>query len=322
MKLNKNKIKHLAWQYFNITLGVLILDFGFYFFFEPINLVSGGMMGLAQIFAPIYSKLSWFTPSIFLYVANTICLIVGLVFLGREFFIKTIYATLASPTFLLVFENTCDQRFFMQNIDSTVGRYIVATICGSACVGFGIGIAMKYHGSTGGMDVIQKLFSKIFKVPLSKTMYFTDAVIVIFSGFILRDIDGSSLGYTYNFEIEPVLYGILTVVITSYIIDTIVLNAKSRRTVYVITDHPIEIRDMIYKTFDRGVTFNSVTGAYTGSEKTMVICTMDKIEAYKIRDLIMPIDEKAFTFITSCKEVLGEYESRNYSQAFRKNKEK
>ena len=51
-------------------------------------------------------------------------------------------------------------------------------------------------------------------------------------------------------------------------------------------------------------------GAYTNKERTMVICTMDKNEAYRIVGMISKVDPKAFTFVTSCKEVRGEYDKR------------
>ena len=96
----------------------------------------------------------------------------------------------------------------------------------------------------------------------------------------------------------------------AYIIDFICLSARSRRTVYVITDNPEGIKELIYKELDRGVTFTKVTGAYTSLERTMVICTMDKNEAYRITAKIMEIDPEAFMFTTSCKEVRGEYTKR------------
>ena len=42
----------------------------------------------------------------------------------------------------------------------------------------------------------------------------------------------------------------------------------------------------------------------------MVICTMDKNESYRMSSIITSVDPKAFTFVTSCKEVKGEYDKR------------
>ena len=299
-------VKRKFKQYCLITLGVLILDIGFYFFLDPAGIVSGGTMGLAILFTPLINKAwSWFTPSIFLYIVDVVALFMGLFFLGREFFIKTIYATVLSPSIIFLFERVFDDQFFLQSITDPGTVKIVGLLCGAILSGAGVGIAIKNNGSTGGMDVFQKIMSKYMKVPMSVSIYLTDWVIVLFSGFVIR-----AEGFTYIYQIENVVWGSIGVLMQAYIIDFICLSAKSRRTVYVITDNPDGIKELIYKELDRGVTFTKVTGAYTSMERTMVICTMDKNEAYRITSMISEYEPQAFTFVTSCKEVRGEYEKR------------
>lgn len=301
LNLKKLKIKKILKQYIWITFGVFLLNLAFFFFLDPAEIVTGGMMGVSIIVEPYLLKIgSWFTPSIFLYIVNGICLILGLVFLGKDFFLKTIYATLVQPSILFVFERTMNPNFFYDTItDGNQG--FICLICSSILAGLGIGIAVKYNGSTGGMDVIQKIISKYFKVPMSTTMYVTDAIIVLYSGFSFNP-------FTYN--IERVVLGVSGVIAVGFIVDFVALSLKPRRTMYVITKNPELIKDLIYKNLDRGVTFNKVIGGYTGDEQVMVICTMDKNEAYRMTSIVAEEDPKAFTFVTSCKEVRGEYEKR------------
>ncbi len=292
-------IKRKLNQYFQISLGVFLLDVGFYFFLDPAKLVTGGMLGLAIVLEPALQSIGpWFTTSIFLYIVNIITLIIGGILLGKDFFIKTIYASLFSPTVMLILEQTLSPTLVMDTVSQS-GYYIIALVCGSILTGLGIGIAVKNNGSTGGMDVIQKIMSKFLHVPMSKTMYLTDWVVVLISGFSFVG------GVAYH--IELVIYGFVAVFACSIIVDMIALNARSRRTAYIITEHPIEVRDIIYQNISRGVTFCEVQGGYTGRERTMVICTLDKNEAYRLTDYIKEVDPKAFSFITSCKEVVGEY---------------
>ncbi len=71
-------IKKRMIQYIYIAIGVILLDFGFYFFTNPANLVFGGMMGISILLEPYYTQLgSWFTNSIFLFIANGIALVIG-----------------------------------------------------------------------------------------------------------------------------------------------------------------------------------------------------------------------------------------------------
>lgn len=298
--MNKEKMKKLLIQYAFVALGVLLLDLGFYFFINPAKIVLGGMMGLSIILEPYFSKLgNWFTSSIFLFIGNGIALIIGGLLLGKDFFFKTIFASVFSPLVVFAFEHWFDPNFFMGSV-SQGGYYLVALICGCVIQGIGLGIALKYNGSTGGMDVIQKIMSKYLHVPYSKTMYLTDWVIVIASGVTFMN------GFNYN--IEMVLYGIIGVFAVSILVDTIVLNAKRRRTAYIITNQPEAIKKVIYDTIGRGVTFVDAVGGYTGDHKTMVICTMEKNEAYKVTELLEEVDADAFCYVSSTREIIGEYD--------------
>ncbi len=299
--LKRIKAKKFIKQYAWITFGVFLLDLAFFFFLDPAGIVTGGMMGIAIIVDPYLMKIgSWFTPSIFLYIVNGICLFLGLFFLGKDFFIKTIYASLIQPSILFIFEKTMDPLFFYNTITNT-NQGFICLICSSILSGVGIGLAVKYNGSTGGMDVIQKIISKYFRVPISSTMYVTDAIIVLIAGFAFNP---------FSYNIERVILGVSGVIAVGYIVDFVALSLKPRRTMYVITKNPELIKDLIYKNLDRGVTFNRVIGGYTGDEQVMVICTMDKNEAYRMTSVVAEEDPKAFTFVTSCKEVRGEYEKR------------
>lgn len=299
----KKKIKKRAIQYLWISLGVVLMDLGFYFFFQPSKIVAGGVTGLSIILEPLWANSTWFTSSIFLYIAEVVCLLLGLIFLGKDFFFKTVYAALLSPTIIFIFERFhLDGRYFYSQINGD-NKYIIALICGSLLTGFGVGLAVKNNGSTGGMDVIQKIISKYARIPISQTLIFTDWGVVLISGLKLAEA-----GCSYS--IEFVVYGILALIAEGYIIDVLALGLRPRRTVYVISDRPQEVKNLIYNELNRGVTFSPVQGAYTNKDRTMVICTMDKNEAYRIVGEIADLDPKAFTFVTSCKEVRGEYGKR------------
>ena len=301
LDIKKLKAKKFLKQYLMITFGVILLNLAFFFFLEPASIVTGGMMGVAIIIEPMLKNIgTWFTSSIFLYIVNGICLVLGLIFLGKDFFLKTIYASVVQPSILFIFERTMDHNFFYKTITDT-NQGFICLICASILSGVGIGIAVKYNGSTGGMDVVQKIISKYCKVPISTTMYVTDAIVVLFAGFAFNP---------FSYNIERVVLGVSGVIAVGFIVDVVALSLKPRRTMYVITKNPELIKDLIYKNLDRGVTFNKVIGGYTGDEQVMVICTMDKNEAYRMTSIVTDADPKAFTFVTSCKEVKGEYDKR------------
>lgn len=306
-KKNKPDFKKWFIQYLWISVGVIFVTLGYYFFFDPAHIIAGGVTGLAVFLKPLlWENSSWFTSSIFLYGIEAICLLLGLIFIGKDFFLKTIYASLLYPSLVFILERItipgdAPLQMVIYNSISPENVKLICLFLGALLTGGGVGIALRNNGSTGGIDVIQKMISKYAKIPLSQTMYFTDWVIVLFAG----------LNFTpFSYSIEFVVYGSIAVIVEGFIIDYIALSIKPRRTVYVISDNPQSIKDLIYSELDRGVTFSPVMGAYTNKERTMVICTMDKNEAYRIVGMISKVDPKAFTFVTSCKEVRGEYDKR------------
>ncbi len=309
-KKNKPDFKKWFIQYIWISVGVIFVTLGYYFFFDPAKIIAGGVTGLAIFLKPLWANSSWFTSSIFLYGIEAICLLLGLIFIGKDFFLKTIYASLLYPSIVFLFERLqvpqnviFDSFKHVDEFGNVIynNQVLISLFLGALLTGGGVGIALRNNGSTGGIDVIQKMISKYAKIPLSQTMYFTDWVIVLFAGLTFTP---------FSYSIEFVVYGSIAVIVEGFIIDYIALSIKPRRTVYVISDNPQGIKDLIYSELDRGVTFSPVMGAYTNKERTMVICTMDKNEAYRIVGMISKVDPKAFTFVTSCKEVRGEYDKR------------
>lgn len=311
----KNEIiKKKLTEYGYVSLGVLILNIAFYFFLSPSGIVTGGMLGVSIILEPVFNMIgSWFTASIFLYIVNFITLILGLIFLGKDFFLKTVYGTFLSPTILFVLERVCEPDYFLSTV-SIGNEKIIALICGAIGAGIGIALAVKSNGSTGGMDVLQRIMSKYFKIPMSVAMYFTDWVVVLLAGFLITSSPIKE--YTWNYQIENVVWGSIGVFAQGFIIDYVCISGKSRRTVYIVTNMAEEIKTLIYESLNRGVTLVDVTGGYTNENRTMLVCTMDKKEAYKFTDMISELDPNAFTFVTSCKEVKGKYRSKkdNYNK--------
>ncbi len=294
--MNKETLKKQIKQSLYIALGVLLMDIGYYFFYSPANLVSGGVTGISIIVKPLLEQINM-PQSIFLYIIEGICLLLGLILLGKEFFFKTVLAAILAPTYVFILEQFVPQDIILRTVEN---KLLITVAIGGLLSGLGIGITLKNHGSTGGMDVIQKSLSKYLHVPYSIAMYSTDWVIVLLSGMVF-----SESGFYYNFE--NVFFGIISVYLIAYIIDMITLNAKTRRTAYIITTKPDEVKEYIYKEIGRGLTECDVRGGYTNSNKTMLICVLDKNESYKLGEMVKEIDNDAFTFFTKTKEVVGEY---------------
>lgn len=99
----KGKWMKIVRQYTIITLGISMMAVGVYFFKFPNNFVFGGVTGAAALAA----KLTPISASEFSAVVNMLMLLLGLIFLGKEFALTTGYATVVLSAELMLLEKAC-----------------------------------------------------------------------------------------------------------------------------------------------------------------------------------------------------------------------
>lgn len=293
-KLKPSTIFHIK-QYMQITLGVILMSLGFYFFFVPMSLNTGGVGGLA-IVVNKWINAEWFKISYFVYALNIILLIISFFTLGKKFFIRTIFPTILYPSiiFLLeIFKAPNDLIFRYFAADRHTSQLIIATLFGAMLIGLGLGLVFNNNATTGGMDIVQKIAAKYLRVPYSVAIYGTDGLIVL-------------LGL-WAFNVENVLYGIIAVFIVGLVVDKIIFNGRLGFTAFIITDekHEQAIKDAIINDLDRGFTKAKVTGGYTKEDRTLIICTIGRNQTFELKDMVLSHDPSAFTFIVETREVVG-----------------
>jgi uncharacterized membrane-anchored protein YitT (DUF2179 family) len=267
-----------------ITVGSALLAFGLVFFLEPNTIAPGGVTGLAIII----QKISGIPIDITNLAINIPLFILGLATLGKYFGIKTAYGTLILSVFI---------RFFMNIVGPGyvgVEDMLLSALYGGVLVGAGIGFVFKAGGTTGGTDLAGAILNKyIPSISIPKLMMGFDLMIVAAAGIVNR-------------KIETSLYSIIALYITVKIADFIVEDLNYAKAFYIISDNPHEIGSEILKTLNRGVTVLKAQGMYTGSEKEVLLCVINRSQMTKLKDIVRKIDENAFVMVTTVHEVLGE----------------
>ena len=100
MKL-KSFLKQLKLKEFIlITIGVAISSFAFSFFLNINNINIGGVSGISIIL----KEKCGFDPAISAFIINALLLIIGFIFLGKEFLVKNAYGSLMYPVFIKIFD--------------------------------------------------------------------------------------------------------------------------------------------------------------------------------------------------------------------------
>lgn len=291
----KIKNKEKIFEMLQITIGVVLVAIGFYFFYKPRHLVTGGVSGTSIIFQNI-TKVGDFGSAMFIFIANLLLLIIGGLVLGKAFFFKTIYGSLLLPALialLAIFPSDLlinAIRKGSEQINSN--EIIIISTMGSIITGLGLGLVFKNNATTGGTDVIQRILHEKLKVPFSVAIYLTDGVIIAIGLFV--------------FDVESTYFAVVALVIAGIVVDKVMLSGKSGYTVFIVTTNFKEVKNAIYHTINRGVTKVNVEGGYSESGKEMLICTISKNQLYHVKGIIHETDPEAFTFITKTTESVGQ----------------
>lgn len=281
--MDKRKVREMI----QISIGIIIMSIGFYFFVLPANLVIGGVMGVAVIVQD-YIKVSYL-----MYSANIVLLIIAYFALGKTFFLKTIFSTILTPTIVFILENTVAQDYFFNLLNEV--PLLASAVLGGVFIGTGVGLVFRSNATTGGIDIIQNILNKYLHIPFSTAIYLTDGLII-------------GIALLINFQLG--LYAIFSMLISANLIDRLAVEGKSGYTAFIISEKYVELRDDIYKRLKRGVTLVDATGGFSKENKKMLICTIDVKQIYLLKKIIKENDVKAFTFVSKTKEALGEGFSR------------
>ena len=72
-----------------------------------------------------------------------------------------------------------------------------------------------------------------------------------------------------------------------------------------LSDESKEIGDAILNRLGRGVTYLSGEGAYSGADKQVIFCVINRLEEAKLKDIVKEYDTSAFLAIGDIAEVRG-----------------
>lgn len=269
-----------------ISVGIILMVAGYYFFLIPVDLVAGGVTGLALVI----HEMTGFTISYFVFIVNMFLLVLGLLVLGKKVFLRSIYGSILFPVVLYVFER------FVPLLDME-NDFVIATIFGGALLGLGFGYVLKYGGTSGGTDIPIKIMKDKFHIPVSYSLYVVDGTVILLGVLVFYQDYGIVVG----------LYAILTMFISGKIADIVVVGSSTKKAVQIITTKKDEIKEAIYATIHRGVTEVEIKGGYTQLEKTMLVTVITKQEYYFIRNIIAQMDPEAFVYVTQATEIQGDF---------------
>ncbi len=276
----KMDIKKLFHDAFALLIGNLLLAFGVAYFIIPNNILSGGVAGLAIAISPLIH----IEVDTLILIIIGLTFVMGILFLGKEFALKTLTSSILYPVLLKVmgaFE-------YQVPVDP-----LLASLYGGLIMGAGIGLVFRAGASTGGMDIPPLILEKYSKIKVHIWIMIIDGLTIL-------------LGMA-TFGLNNVLIGLISAYAMSKSMSAVqTLGGQQAKQVFIITDKIDEVLEMILTTLDRGATLIEGRGGYTNQEKQLIMTVLMTKQYAQLEKTVKEVDENAFLIVSDVTEVHGD----------------
>ncbi|NJD02563.1 MAG: YitT family protein [Ruminiclostridium sp.] len=283
-------------DYFWIILGSMITAAAINFFLVPYKIAPGGVTGIATVI--YYLSGERFPVGITMLVLNVPLFLLGIRFIGGKFILKTLFSTIFLSVAIDVSEpvTTYFVNFYLTKAEGMSGApdLLLYSIFGGFFMGLGLGLVFRSGATTGGTDLAAKIVHHFIpQLTMGQMLLIIDSSVILFAAISFK-----------SFLLA--LYAILSLYISTKVIDAILEGVNFAKAVYIISDRSEEIAQRILTDLDRGVTALRGVGMYTGNEKSVLYCVLHRGQLQQLKELVVKADPDAFVILTDVREVLGE----------------
>ena len=291
--IKKEQVFSFICNNFLILVGSFFLAIASSIFLVKLNIVAGGLSGIAII---VQHYVDFQIIDIIVWSLTTVLWVVGLFTCGREFSFRTLFSSIAYPAFLTLMLRV----EYFQNIANQVagegyaGNILICGLFAGVFIGTGVALTFLGKGSTGGVDVLVYLLAKHTKLKESVWSFIIDGTIIVMSMILIPNQWINSL------------VGILSAFISAMMIEFIYNSNISSYQADIISSHWEEISRFAQDELGRGATIIRSEGGYKGEERIIVRVVFEKRQFEKLRKYIASVDPSAFVTYTQTKAVYGE----------------
>ena len=260
-------------------------------FIVPLNLYTGGLMGVCQLARTLMNTHlgvnfgAYDIAGILYFLLNIPILLVAYRTLGRTLVFKTLICTTSYSLFYSIIP-----------IPSApiVDDFLTACLLGGISAGVGSGIVLTCGGSGGGLDIVGLCLSKrgsaftVGKFSLTFNAFLYTACLILFSP-------------------EVAIYSVIYNFFTSMVLDR--MHQQNVNVMALIFTHEDEhiLGQFIMDKLGRGVTYWNGVGAYTGKDVHVLCVSLSKYEIEELLHAVHSIDPHAFFTVQEGVRVYGNF---------------
>lgn len=264
-----------------VVIGAFLNALAMNLFLIPANIYSSGFTGLAQLLSRLVGSFAPFNIStgILLFILNIPVTIIAWRKVGKSFTFYSFLSVILMSVFL--------EMIPIVHVSPDI---LLNAVFGGVIAAVGVGITLKYGASTGGMDIIAMLLSRMKDRPVGTYLFALNGIIIVTAGYIYGP--------------EKALYTIVTLYTSTRVIDAI-HTRHEKLTVMIITKKADELKQAIHSKLVRGITSLPAKGGFTNENKEMLMIVITRYELYELEKVIQETDSQAFTNIVETAHVFG-----------------
>lgn len=294
----KRKLRGYVLDYLLIVVLAFLYALNYELFVLKNDFAPAGISGIGAMIEHL-TNLS-FNLGYFTLIINVPLCIFAFFFISKEFAIKTaVFSVVYSVSLILLrLVNLSDFQYDAQGVDT-----IFPALIAGAIAGFVYGICFRRNSSTGGSDVIAKYVS--IKKPTLNFFWINfviNAAIAIASYFVYTETGENGVIYDY----KPVCLCMLYCFLMSFVGNMIIKGSKSAYKFFIVTTHPDEIDAEIFDKLHHGATRISAKGAYSNTDRTVIVCVVNKRQLVDFSNILKKYDN-TFAFVETVNETFGTF---------------
>ena len=264
-------------KYTIITIGAIVAAFALECFLLPNDIIDGGVIGISMMLSKITN---WNLGIVILCINLPFLIYLLMQKNGKIFVMNILYGVLVLAIFVNLFTPY-----------KITEAPLLATVFGGMLLGFGVGLILKNGSALDGTEILA--------IKLSKKIGYSVGEIIMFCNFFIYTAAGTLYGW------DSAMYSILTYFVAYRVIDTVIEGVNGSKSAIIISDYPKEIGDAIIKELDISVTYQKGKGGYSGKEKNIIYCVINRLDIMTMKKMIKEIDPEAFLVIQDVHEVEG-----------------
>ncbi|MBQ5327556.1 MAG: YitT family protein [Oscillospiraceae bacterium] len=268
-------------EYVLLTLASVLMIISTWLFKYPNNFTFGGITGLSIVLSRIFEV----PASTLNLVMNAVLLVIGVVVLGKGFAGKTFYVTILSTVGL----SALDKIYPITT--PLTDEPVIELLFAVAIPAVASAILFNMDASSGGTDIVAMLLKKYTTMEIGTAIFAVDIIITL-SAFVA-------------FDFATGLYSVTGLMAKTLIMDGAIENMNLCKYFTIITTNPKPICDFIHHELHRSATIYKAEGAYSHTEKNIVLVVLKRSQAVRLRRFIKDVEPTAFMMITNSSEIIG-----------------